>query len=81
MVIERRVKLIRDGRSQVVHIPREFALPGEVAIIRKNGTRIIIIEPMETAPKQSLLDFLKTSQAIEEDFGPIEDLPPEAVRI
>jgi len=73
MNIERHVKLFKNGRSQAVRIPREFELPGEDAIIRKEGSRIII----EPAPPASLLARLKTLSPIEDDFGPIGDLPVE----
>ena len=39
---ERRLKLFKNGRNQAVRIPREFELPGEDAIIRKEGERLII---------------------------------------
>ncbi len=34
----RRVKLFRDGRNQAVRIPVEFELPGEEALLRREGT-------------------------------------------
>jgi antitoxin VapB len=34
---ERHVKLFKNGRNQAVRIPREFELPGEDAIMRKDG--------------------------------------------
>ncbi len=75
MNIERHVKLFKNGRSQAVRIPREFELPGEDAIMRKEGTRIII----EPAPPSSLLARLKTLQPIDDDFGPIDDLPADPI--
>ena len=36
-MMERHVKLFKNGRNQAVRIPREFELPGEDAIIRKEG--------------------------------------------
>ncbi len=42
MNIERHVKLFKNGRSQAVRSPREFELPGDEAIMRKEGSRIII---------------------------------------
>jgi virulence-associated protein VagC len=45
---ERHVKLFKNGRNQAVRIPREFELPGEDAIMRKEGDRLSI-EP--TQPK------------------------------
>lgn len=77
MGIERQVKLFKNGRSQAVRIPREFELPGEDAIMRKEGSRIII----EPAPAPSLLARLKTLQPIEDDFGPIDDLPADPVAL
>ncbi|MFT4054365.1 MAG: AbrB/MazE/SpoVT family DNA-binding domain-containing protein [Novosphingobium sp.] len=77
MNVERHVKLFKNGRSQAVRIPREFELPGEDAIMRKEGGRIII----EPAPPPSLLARLKTLEPIDDDFGPIDDLPPETVTL
>jgi len=50
---ERHVKLFRNGRNQAVRIPREFELPGEDAIMRKEGEKLII----EVVPRKSLLAF------------------------
>jgi antitoxin VapB len=72
---ERHVKLFKNGRSQAVRIPREFELPGEDAIMRKEGDRLII----EPAPAKSLLALLARLQAIEEDFGAINDPVPSPV--
>ncbi|KFG89977.1 Twitching motility protein PilT [Sphingobium herbicidovorans NBRC 16415] len=76
MNAERHVKLFKNGRSQAVRIPREFELPGEDAIMRKEGGRLII----EPAPALSLADYLATLDDIEEDFGPIDDIPADAVK-
>lgn len=75
MGIERHVKLFKNGRSQAVRIPREFELPGEDAIMRKEGARIII----EPAPALSLLGLLASLRPIEDDFGPITDDLPDSV--
>jgi antitoxin VapB len=66
---ERRVKLFRNGRNQAVRIPRELELPGEDAIIRKEGDRIII----EPAPPRSLLMVLTTLEPLEEDVPAIDE--------
>jgi len=66
---ERHVKLFKNGRNQAVRIPREFELPGEDAIIRKEGQRLII----EAAPPRSLLAVLARLQPLDEDFPTIED--------
>ena len=77
MTTQRHVKLFKNGRSQAVRIPREFELPGEDAIIRKEGDRLII----EPAPPKSLLALLATLAPLEEDFSPIPDLAPDPVKL
>lgn len=72
---ERHVRLFRNGRNQAVCIPREFELPGEEAMMRKEGTRLVI----EPVSRPSLLAVLATLSDIDEDFAPILDLPPEPV--
>jgi antitoxin VapB len=75
MYPERHVKLFKNGRNQAVRIPREFELPGEDAIIRKEGDRLII----ELTPAKSLLALLATMTPLEEDFPPISDPVPDPV--
>lgn len=72
---ERHVKVFKNGRNQAVRIPREFAFPGEDAIMRKEGNRLII----EPAPPKSLLAVLATLQPLSEDFPPISDVPADPV--
>jgi antitoxin VapB len=74
---ERHVKLFKNGRNQAVRIPREFELPGEDAIIRKEGERLII----EAAPPRSLLALLATLPPIAETFPPIPDLDLDSVEL
>jgi antitoxin VapB len=74
-MVERYVKLFKNGRNQAVRIPREFELPGEDAIIRKEGQRLII----EPAPPQSLLAVLAALPTLDDEFPRIEDLPAEPV--
>jgi antitoxin VapB len=69
MFRERHVKLLKNGCNQVVLIPREFELPGEDAIMRREGDRLII----ELVPTKSLLVLLATLGPLEEDFPPISD--------
>jgi antitoxin VapB len=73
--MERHVKLFKNGRNQAVRIPREFELPGEDAIMRKEGPRLII----EPAPPRSLLALLATLPTLDEGFPPIEDRLPEPI--
>jgi antitoxin VapB len=72
---ERHVKVFKNGRNQAVRIPREFEFPGEEAIMRKEGDRLII----EPAPPKSLLAVLATLRPLDEDFPPVRDLPPDPV--
>ena len=76
MGIERHVKLFRNGRNQAVRIPREFELPGDDAVMRKEGDRLII----EPSPRQSSFrEMLDSWEPIDESWPEIEDLPAEPV--
>lgn len=77
MGAERHVKLFKNGRSQAVRIPREFELPGEDAIMRKENGRIVI----EAAPPRSLLALLASLEPIDESFPEIDDPKPEPVNL
>jgi antitoxin VapB len=74
---ERHVKPFKNGRNQAVRIPREFELPGEDAIMRKDGNRLII----EPTPPKSLLAMLATLTPLDEDFPPVDDPPPGPVAL
>jgi antitoxin VapB len=75
MSSERHIKVFRNGRNRAVRIPREFEFPGEDALIRKEGKRLII----EPVPPKSLLAVLKTLKPLSEKFPPIADSQPEPV--
>ena len=75
MIPERHVKLFRNGRNQALRIPREFELPGEDAVVRKEGDRLIV----EAAQPRSLLAYLATLEPLDEEFPPIEELSYEPV--
>jgi antitoxin VapB len=77
VIPERHVKLFKNGRNQAVRIPREFELPGEDAIMRKEGERLII----EPTPPTSLLAVLATLAPLDEDFPPILDLALDSVEL
>ena len=77
MPTERHVKLFKNGRNQAVRIPREFELPGEDAIMRKDGERLII----EPAPPRSLLAVLATLQPLDEDFPSVPELAVDPVEL
>lgn len=68
---ERHVRLFKNGRNQALRIPREFELPGDEAVIRKEGDRLIV-EPVKQG---SLLALLASWEPLEEAFPDIDDLP------
>jgi antitoxin VapB len=74
---QRHVRLFRNGRYQAVRIPAEFELPGDEAIMRRLGDRLVI-EPLR---KRGLVALLKTMKPLNEDFPEIADPvpPPESV--
>jgi antitoxin VapB len=74
---DRHVKLFKNGRNQAVRIPREFELPGEDAIMRKDGNKLII----EAAPPRSLLALLATLRPLTETLPPILDVTPDEIEI
>jgi antitoxin VapB len=59
---QRHVRLFRNGRNQAVRIPVEFELPGDEAIIRRDGDRLVI-EPVR---KRGLTALLKTMPPLAE---------------
>jgi antitoxin VapB len=69
----RLVKVFKNGRNRAVRIPREFEFPGDEAIMRKDGNKLII----EPAAPKPLLEFLASLQPLDEDFAPIHDSPAE----
>jgi antitoxin VapB len=73
----RHVRLFRNGRNQAVRIPVEFELPGDEAIMHRDGDRLVI-EPVR---KRGLIALLMTMAPLDEDFPEIDDLvpPPESV--
>lgn len=71
----RHVSLFRNGRNQAIRIPREFELPGDEAILRKEGDRLVI----EPVAKSSLAQWLRSAEPVLDEIGDIADLPPDAV--
>jgi antitoxin VapB len=69
--------LFRNGRNQAVRIPVEFELPGDEAIMHRDGDRLVL-EPVR---KRGLLALLATMTPLKEDVPAIDDPapPPESV--
>ena len=74
---QRHVRLFRNGRNQAVRIPVEFELPGDEAIMHRDGDRLVI-EPVR---KRGLVALLKTMKPSEEDFPEIDDPVPAAEKV
>jgi len=77
VTVQRHVKLFKNGRNQAVRMPREFELPGEDAIMRQEGSKLII----EPVPPKSSLAVLATLAPLDESLPPINDLPADPVEI
>lgn len=69
----RHVRLFRNGRNQAVRIPVEFELPGDEAIMHRDGDRLVIT-PVR---KRGLVALLKTMKPLDEYFPEIADPVPE----
>lgn len=70
---ERRVRLFRNGRNQALRIPRDLELPGDDAILRREGDRLIV----EPVVRRGLLALLATLDPIDDTFAdPDEGLLP-----
>jgi antitoxin VapB len=67
MAEQRHVRLFRNGRNQAVRIPVEFELPGDEAIMHRDGDRLVI-EPVR---KRGLLALLKTMKPLKVGFPEI----------
>jgi antitoxin VapB len=65
----RRVRLFRNGLNQAVRIPVAFELPGDEAIMRREGDRLVI-EPVR---QRRLVALLATMTPINEPSPEIDD--------
>ncbi len=73
----RHVRLFRNGRNQVMRIPREFELEGDEVIVRKEGDRLIV-EPVRKGRLLALLESLGPLDTpfpdVNEDLAPFDDV-------
>jgi antitoxin VapB len=74
---ERQVRLFRNGRNQAVRIPRDLELPGRAAILRKEGSRLIV----EPVAEPSLLAVLANLKPLDEELPRIARPAPEPVEL
>jgi antitoxin VapB len=64
----RQVRLFRNGRNQAVRIPVEFELPGEAALMHREGNRLVI-EPIR---KGGLLALISSWEPIADEFPDVD---------
>jgi antitoxin VapB len=69
MQTDRHIRLFRNGTNQALRIPRDLELPGNEAVIRKEGDRLIV----EAVKKPSLLALLATLSPLDEELPDVED--------
>lgn len=58
------------GSHQVLTIPYEFTLPGTEVLLRKEGDRLINVEPIRRLP---LLSLLATLETLAENFPDMDE--------
>lgn len=72
----RSVRLFRNGRSQAIRIPLEFALPGNEAIISRDRKGRLVVEAVKTP---SMVELLHSWEPLsdEDAMPPIDKLAVE----
>jgi len=75
----REVRLFKNGRNQAVRIPVEFELPGETALMHREGNRLVI----EPTRKTGLLALLATWEPIDDELPDVDAglLPAREVKL
>jgi len=71
----RHVRLFKNGRNQAVRIPREMELPGDEAVIYRDGPRLII----EPVTQRSLTRLISTWEPLDVEWPEVADQPAEPV--
>jgi antitoxin VapB len=75
MDASRLVRLFRNGRNQAVRIPRELEMPGQVALIYREGRRLVL-EPVE---RPSVSRLLASWGPLQVEWPEVADAPAEPV--
>lgn len=73
----RHVRLFKNGRNQAVRIPREMELPGDEAVIYREGQRLII----EPVTPRSLTLLVSTWEPLDIEWPEVVDQPAEPVNL
>jgi antitoxin VapB len=71
-----RVKLFRNGHNQTIRIPVALEMPGNAAIMYRDGDRLVL-EPVR---KRGLVALLKTMKPIRNAISDIDDPTPGLAR-
>lgn len=76
----RRVRLFKNGTSQAVRIPREFELPGNEAVLRRDEQGRLILESI---PRRNLLGIVASWKPLskKDQLPEIDDLPADSVEL
>ncbi len=69
------IRITQEGDHQVVHLPRDIAVASD-SVIRQEGNRLIIEPARKMTSANDFIEFLKTLEPLDEEFGEIEDFPP-----
>jgi len=72
----RHVRLFRNGRNQAVRIPRELELPGNEALLRKEGD-VLILEPIP--PTRGLLAILAAMEPLNDEGDEFPDVDSDVL--
>jgi antitoxin VapB len=75
MTSPRTVRLFKNGRNQAVRIPRDLELPGEEALIYRDGSRLVL----EATARPSLRQLLASWESTDLSWPEIADPPAEPV--
>ena len=75
-------EVFRHGEGEAVSIPAGLTLPGGRVTVRQDGARLVVESagppPRAAHPaNQALVDLLWTLEPIDEEFGSLDDPPPE----
>ena len=73
----RHVRLFKNGRNQAVRIPREFELPGQEALLYREGNRLVL-EPLAGS---SLLQLVTSWKEVDTDWPDVDDPAPRPVEV
>jgi antitoxin VapB len=76
----RHVRLFKNGTSQAVRIPREFELPGNEAVLRRDEQGRLILESI---PRRNLLGIVASWKPLskKDQLPEIDDLPADPVEL